>query len=513
MNELYFRSAEEAASVLGLPLLVTSSSAPAVPRAGSQLSDYAVDTLLAARVFHSLRLPDVPGGQVVWVTAPYGTLEHLGWAVGLAERAAGTGRTAYVAALDPTNPLRSIGRGTGLRLPAGVLERLQAFGVSSAAGWGSDMQGVRLALPVADAPAGEAPELPARWMVVLARSVPEEQELPQAARSATDGIILVAAIRDHTREELCDAVRTLREAGSPMLGLIAMGPVPSTAFPPAERRDRVGEDVAPSAHEVAVSVPQPAAPAQEARPVAEPARGEATAPPGVDAGDRASHEIAPSVPSEGPPGIPPSDRDSEALAGREIAGAKRGGGVNPIERPVPLVTAWMRPMRRRRWLRVIPLALLLIAAGAGWWFRKPIGLLASSTWTNLQSRYAPATAKPETPPDGGPQVPPSPSGTAWADTFVVHVGSYQHQNEAQREAVRLSQLSVESRIIEVMLPERGRWFRVVLGAYPDSVSAMQEANRLRSEGSISFAQVLGHGGRGRPQYPTAPIAPVDSGGF
>ncbi len=63
---LYFGSAEEAASQLGLPLLLAAASSAAVPRLGVRLSDHAPETVLGSRLYHRLNLADTSEPMVLW---------------------------------------------------------------------------------------------------------------------------------------------------------------------------------------------------------------------------------------------------------------------------------------------------------------------------------------------------------------------------------------------------------------------------------------------------------------
>jgi cell division protein FtsN len=84
----------------------------------------------------------------------------------------------------------------------------------------------------------------------------------------------------------------------------------------------------------------------------------------------------------------------------------------------------------------------------------------------------------------------------WSDSFVVHVSSFRRPEDADAEAAELKRAGLTARVVSVILPDRGRWERVVVGAFADSQEAGRVARRLRAEGLVSFAQVLGQGGVG-----------------
>jgi hypothetical protein len=88
-----------------------------------------------------------------------------------------------------------------------------------------------------------------------------------------------------------------------------------------------------------------------------------------------------------------------------------------------------------------------------------------------------------------------PASPAWPDTFFIHVSSYQQPAQAAAEVQRLHGLGIDARFASVVLPARGVWYRVVVGAFPDSMTAWREASRLREIGYIAFAQILRGGGR------------------
>ena len=78
---------------------------------------------------------------------------------------------------------------------------------------------------------------------------------------------------------------------------------------------------------------------------------------------------------------------------------------------------------------------------------------------------------------------------------IIHVSSYQQQPQAAAEVQRLRGLGIDARSTSVVLPARGMWYRVVVGAFPDSMTAWREATRLREIGYIAFAQILRSEGR------------------
>ena len=170
MSDLYYASAADASSGLGLPLLLAASPSAAVPRHGERLSDFAPDVFEGGRLFHRLALGKEVVDPAIWVTGPNGTSEYVVWAVGFAEHAARSGMAAYLIDLDPAHPLRSLAPGGGRPLPRPVLDRIRRLGVPGAAAWATDLQGVRLVLPVEGETEGAPGPEAARTILVFAQS-------------------------------------------------------------------------------------------------------------------------------------------------------------------------------------------------------------------------------------------------------------------------------------------------------------------------------------------------------
>jgi hypothetical protein len=443
MSDAYFGSAEEAASELGAPLLVAASASNAIPRAGRRLSDHAVETVLGAHLFHRLRLASPPLPQVLWVTAPHGTLEHIGWAVGIAEHAASTGRTAYLAFLDNVQTLQGFANGPGLLLPASILAKLASFGIANAGGWVSDLQGVRLVFPITGEGAGDTPPDPVRSMVVVARAMPDGIETVQRYRSAADGVVLAAAIRDHFREELHGIAQALHGPGAPFLGVITMGPVPSGTLPIIERWERVliapeEKPVGPAPTiepepepEPVLEAPPEAIPEPEPIPAQTPARPESNPAPAPEPAPQAAQEpkpepvpesppvpqptraeaFRPPVPPPAPPIRQPAGKKNHETPGRASGGgppprsaspaivADAGEGIRPREEPVPLVASWSEEKKSRPWGALVAMIIALVGLSiAGILFRGDLVRMITGGGKPSASRSAGA------PPTGPPAV-------------------------------------------------------------------------------------------------------------
>ncbi len=484
MIDRYFESGDDASAQLGLPLLISSIAALGVPRKARRLSAMAAPSVVAARLFHRARLAGTPNGQILWVASPSGTLEYLGWAIALGEHEAGAGRTVFLCDVEPGSPTAALAAGEGAPLPSGVAQKLARAGLLSAAQWPSDLAGVRLVRSHA-APAGPEPADPSRWTLVLAGAIPEEDSDLARLAQGVDRTVYVASIRDHSIEELATEVRRLRSAGIDPVGLVTMGPSGGREPSPLEK----WESVKPAAS----SKSTPPAPSIEPPP--EPVAVDSP----LDALEGESDSVEEEPESQAAPVGPKAEGDA-----------------------VSLVAGWSAKRRRSPLVWIIPIAVMLLAAG--WAFLRA-GLPGRSEPSGdrvvearrgdrglppppVESTFPDSAATAETVAEAseGDTVEPAPatgpetaaSGGAWPDTFVVHLSSWQHRTHAEQELRRIRNLGYPTRVVQVEIPGKGRWYRVVLGAFPDSLSAMLVADALREGGSVGFAQIIDSAGRGTP---------------
>ncbi len=269
----YFPSAQAAAEALEAPLLVRADADARAVTLHPRLSGYAVSIAHAARFYHRLR--DVvireglgPGidGKAFWVAGPPGSLEHLPWAVGLADQAARIGLRAFLAERGE-GPLRAL-------IPSGG--RLRSEGLPAAVGllggplvsFSSDLEGVRLLVRArpedrfeAGPPADRAP-----WCLILADGVPDDPAEPVPTAEGLAGAVLVAGYRDHAAEELLALAGRLRSAGHHLLGFAAIGPegesseleAPALVLPGAAALGRMAEMLKSEGRDEEVT-PEPAA--------------------------------------------------------------------------------------------------------------------------------------------------------------------------------------------------------------------------------------------------------------
>ncbi|MBD3163034.1 MAG: hypothetical protein GF346_11495 [Candidatus Eisenbacteria bacterium] len=494
MSAPFFSTAEEAAEKLGIPLLGTASAATAVPRVVRRLSALAPQAVLGARLYNRLAAPAEAPAEKIWITSPEETQERLAWAVALAEQAARSGRTAFLLDLDRPSALSGVVGGGGRALPEAVQEAVTPLAGGPAALWSSDLQGVRVLLPVEHAPTEEAIDPPNRWSLIVVRALPAGAEGAERIAAQVGTVVLAVSIRDHERTVLEETVDALRRAESASIGLIGLGPA---AEPDAE------------------------SPLDRWRAQSEPERTDGEETPG---------------PSPTPLPREPSEKPDEKPEPREDPPADRAE-TGPGPSPSPAA----RRGRRRALRNTLWIFLLLATVALGVYIYSETTLLSvlergereraeettAAPHPPPVERSAP-TVEPVRPPErqtdpfvgpprapeesfvGPPDARESEVGTAagdtllagppappvWSDTFVVHVSSFRRHEDALREVTGLRNLGLTARVVPVILADRGRWERVVVGAFPDSLSAVAEANRMRDVGLVPFAQILGGAGAG-----------------
>ena len=156
------------------------------------------------------------------------------------------------------------------------------------------------------------------------------------------------------------------------------------------------------------------------------------------------------------------------------------------------------PSGRRGWLVAIALV-LAVGAGLAWAVReyvfrseivKPVAPLARKKPDETPAApaavaapvpaptAAPVAAKPAAPTAKTPAAGPVPKGRAallmtpdWAGkpaVFVIHFSSTKDRESAAKEALKLgAALGAPARAVEVDLGDKGVWYRVVVGEFPD----------------------------------------------
>ncbi|MBK8230063.1 MAG: SPOR domain-containing protein [Candidatus Eisenbacteria bacterium] len=218
----YFASAEEMSSALSLPILLRVDVDSRFLERHDRLSGYAADRPHAGRIYHrALAQTGAKGwnGKTVWVTGPWGSLEHLPWAIGFAQVAADEGARAFLFAPGIDLPLIEKG-GAGEQLWSEMTARLAPLGGEGVVAFSTDLAGVRVLAPGSGNRAGSMGEP----CLVFAESLPESLTGPYRGPEGIDGVILVAGFRDHGVYELESVARGLADSGHQVLGIVAVGP-------------------------------------------------------------------------------------------------------------------------------------------------------------------------------------------------------------------------------------------------------------------------------------------------
>jgi cell division septation protein DedD len=85
-----------------------------------------------------------------------------------------------------------------------------------------------------------------------------------------------------------------------------------------------------------------------------------------------------------------------------------------------------------------------------------------------------------------------------ASTYAVHLGSFRLRREADAEVARLQELGFEARWVHVNVPEKGPWYRVVVGEFATFAEAQESALVLRESTGRTRPNIVGAGGYGAP---------------
>jgi hypothetical protein len=452
----YFSSAREAARVLGVPLLLRADPDPQAFRRHDRLGTLAVPAAAAARLVVRARdeaakmgervpgLDDsgVAGAGATWVTGPWGSLDHLPWAVGLADQLARERGRAALLEREPDGPLRALA-GRGRRVPIVSPLATSLLGEAAAA-VGTDLEGVLILVPRGVAVADVAGAIGAFGdvPVVLADGLPEVLEGPYPGAEHVAGVILVAPFRDHSRFELDAVVRRLRETGHRILGLVAIGPEVSELEEAAALRadpdeplagasvgsrelaapagDR-GEGLTASAFAGGPSMPPPTeAPAPPSEVPVPPGRTPPlpdSIPPSSAQAVPLSAQVVPSSAEAAPPSAQVAPCSSEAAPSSAVVSPEPeaplpSSGLNPLLsgalRPapgpvaIPLLASWDRQgagkTRKRRRTSGVALALLVLVAAAVYYAK----LVAPRFGTSSEAPAPSGTEASPVPGGGGP---------------------------------------------------------------------------------------------------------------
>lgn len=74
--------------------------------------------------------------------------------------------------------------------------------------------------------------------------------------------------------------------------------------------------------------------------------------------------------------------------------------------------------------------------------------------------------------------------------YALHLMSFQDQARADRAAAKLAAKGVTARVAPVDLGEKGRWYRVLVGDYPDRARAEAGGAALKKAGNLDSYRVI-----------------------
>ncbi len=546
----YYSSAEEMAGDLSLGALLLADPDPRILRRHDRLSGYAVDPAHGSRLYNLVKSAVTRqgagaglAGKVLWIAAPWGSLHHLPWVVGLAEHAARDGLVALLADSEESGPLAMLAEGGGR--PIAGLALPEQFAAGPLQACSTDLEGVSVVRRGSPEVSSRPLALESKpWCLLRADALPESLDGPYPEAVGTDGVILVAPFRDHSREELTAVVRGLRSAGHRILGFIAIGPRAQAAAPMVPCSAGVARPGSDDGVEAAAP-----ADAGEARDPAPSDAGEACREaPGSDDG---VEEAAPADLGEARTTAPSDAGEAPDSAPEDTADGRRAA---------PLIASWNRRTgsRRSRWPAAVLLTVLILAVPGVFFLRDhlsrpshtareagesaspPPTALDDAPWTSKVKPIASGIAgedllepsehddtywdfldglgpgeaqeQEEIDPGFGVAYPPGGEGDKDAADpdgggFVVHLSSFRLRSEADREVANLAGMGMDARHIAVVIPGKGlrSWYRVVTGRSATFAEAESLALVLISEGKIPNAHVAGDGGHGDP----VPVATPD----
>lgn len=227
----YFPSAEAMAADLEVELLLQADVDRKMLTRKERLSQFTADSTISGHLYGRVREQQARElgskdlrGRILWLTAPHSTVEHLSWAVGLADQITRQKGLVYLAAssIETLLPARTGVRGEAL--PDAVQARLRSWLNGSTYAVGTDLEGVRMVVPVTAHDVVGPASAETGWTVLLLDPLPEDYDGPYPKAGSVDAVVLITAFRDHTVSELQESVAGLRRAGHPLLGVVGMGP-------------------------------------------------------------------------------------------------------------------------------------------------------------------------------------------------------------------------------------------------------------------------------------------------
>ena len=83
-------------------------------------------------------------------------------------------------------------------------------------------------------------------------------------------------------------------------------------------------------------------------------------------------------------------------------------------------------------------------------------------------------------------------------SWVVHLSSLKGEADATAEIARLQRIGIEARAVYVEVPDRGPWYRVVVGRFTSFIEARRRALQLSEQLDLEAVHVIGRGGLDAP---------------
>jgi DedD protein len=84
--------------------------------------------------------------------------------------------------------------------------------------------------------------------------------------------------------------------------------------------------------------------------------------------------------------------------------------------------------------------------------------------------------------------PPTTTGSATHE-YTVHVGSFRHMEQAYKDIATLQKYGYIGRAVRTDLGDKGIWYRVYVGGFPNRVEAEKSRNSILEHPEYRYAQV------------------------
>ena len=91
---------------------------------------------------------------------------------------------------------------------------------------------------------------------------------------------------------------------------------------------------------------------------------------------------------------------------------------------------------------------------------------------------------------GQEQAKATPPKAAKGGGYALHISSYRTEAGAKKDARSLTGKGVEARVQPVDLKGKGRWYRVLVGSFPQKAQAQAQGESLKKQGKIPSFSVM-----------------------